>query len=254
MTTPSSPSAGDPAPADRDWFGGRRWTGIAAVGVLIVVLISALVILTSHKGNSTGGDPARASTGPRVPSTSAAPTSAPLPTTPPIAAPAGTVWTIYETIALPALPGAGPAHVDGAIATGYAHSPLGALLADANESFRYLLAPDRSWRQAASAMLAAGAGTDAWLKVRSTHPYGAAGAAGGDNLSQIAGYQFVSYTPTDAVIQLVTRDSSGNLQAGTDHVSWDGSDWRFVPGPDGGQSANVQQVSSLAGFVEWKGV
>ena len=26
-------------PADQDWFGGRRWTGIAAIGFLIVVAV-----------------------------------------------------------------------------------------------------------------------------------------------------------------------------------------------------------------------
>src|SRR5674536_205254 len=99
------------------------------------------------------------------------------------------------------------------------------LLAVANESYRYALAADGTWRQAADAMLAPGAGYDAWLRVRSGHPYGPGGATGGQSLAQIAGFQFVSYTPADAVIQVVTRDSSGNLQVGAAHVTWDGRDW-----------------------------
>jgi hypothetical protein len=234
-------------PADQDWFGGRRWTGIAAIGFLIVVAVCVLIVVIGRHG-SPGRSPAAGR-----PAAPAAP-AAPLPTAVPTTAPAGTAWTIYETVALPTLPGAGPAHVDGPIATGYAHSPLGALLAVANESYRYALAADGTWRQAADAMLAPGAGYDAWLRVRSGHPYGPGGATGGQSLAQIAGFQFVSYTPADAVIQVVTRDSSGNLQVGAAHVTWDGRDWRFVPGPDGGQSANVQQVQNLTGFVQWSGV
>jgi hypothetical protein len=235
-------------PADQDWFGGRRWTGIAAIGFLIVVAVCVLIVVIGRHGSSGPSPPAAGR-----PAAPAAP-AAPLPTAVPTTAPAGTAWTIYETVALPTLPGAGPAHVDGAIATGYARTPLGALLADANESFRYLLAPDGTWRSAAAAMLASSPGTNAWLEVRAKHAYGPAGAAGGQRLAQIAGFQFVSYTPADAVIQVVTRDSKGSLQVGTDHVSWDGTDWRFVPGPDGGQSANVQQVQNLTGFIEWRGV
>ena len=253
IMTNNEPSRTDPAPADQDWFGGRRWTGIAAIGFLIlVVLCVAVVLIINHSNKKTGpaatGGPATTTLGP---SNSAGPA---LPTTVPNAAPAGVTWSIYQTVALPSLPGAGPSKVFGAIATGYAHTPLGALLAVSNEGYRYVLAPDAEWKQAAQSMLAAGAGTDAWAAVRAKNPYGQGGAAGTENLAQIAGFQFVSYTPTDAVVQIVTRDSKGNLQVGADHVTWNGTDWRYVPGPDGGQAVNVQQVDSLAGFIEWKGV
>ena len=235
-------------PADQDWFGGRRWTGIAAIGFLIVVAVCVLIVVIGRHGSS-GPSPATGR-----PAAPAAP-AAPLPTAVPTTAPAGTAWTIYETVALPTLPGAGPAHVDGAIATGYAHTPLGALLAAANQSYRYFLADDAGWLQAADAMLARGGGYDAWLAVRSAHPFGPGGTTGGGgSFAQIAGFQFVSYSPTDAVIQIVTRDSHGVLQVGAEHVMWDGSDWRYVPGPDGGQAVNVQRVDSLAGFIPWNGV
>lgn len=257
--TNNEPHRTDPAPADRDWFGGRRWTGIAAIGFVILVVLCIVLVLAinhGHNGNSgTSTSTAPSTTSSGAASTSAASTSAaPLPTTVPTAAPAGVTWSIYQTVALPTLPGAGPTRVNGSIATGYAHTPLGALMAVANEGYRYVLAPDTEWRQAAAAMLAPGAGIDAWLAVRAKNPYGSGGAAGTENLAQIAGFQFVSYTPSDAVVQIVTRDSKGNLQVGADHVTWDGTDWRYVPGPDGGQAANVQQIDSLAGFIAWKGV
>lgn len=244
----------DPAPADRDWFGGRRWTGIAAIGVVILVgLCAAIVLIVNHGTNKTGpvltgGGPTTAVLGPSNR------TGAAVPTTVPTTAPAGVTWSIYQTVALPSLPGAGPSKINGATATGYAHTPLGALLAVANEGFRYQLAPDTEYKQAAAAMLSPGAGKDAWLRVRADHPYGAGGAAGIDQLSQIAGFQFVSYTPSDAVIQIVNRNPNSTLQVGADHVMWVDGDWKFVPAPDGGQAANLQQVDSLAGFVAWRGV
>ena len=237
--------------ADRDWFGGRRWTGILAVGVVILVALCVILVLVLGHGGTRAAAPGSHSTA-STRSTHAKASA--LPTAVPTAAPAGTRWSIYQTVALPSLPGAGPAKLDGPVAMGYAHTPLGALMAVANEGYRYVLAPDATWRDAAEAMLAHGAGTNAWKTIRSKNNYGSAGAAGTSHLAQIAGFQFVSYTPTDAVIQLVTRDSKGNLQVGADHVTWSRGDWRYVPGPDGGQAANVQQIDSLAGFIEWKGV
>jgi hypothetical protein len=246
--TNSDESSTRTPPADQDWFGGRRWTGIAAIGFLIVVAVCVLIVVIGRHGSGPGSAGAPPAAQPATPAT-------PLPTAVPTTAPAGTAWTIYETVALPTLPGAGPAHIDGAIATGYAHTPLGALLAVANEGYRYVLADDGTWRQAAGAMLAPGAGYDAWLRVRSGHPYGPQGAtSGGGSFAQIVGFQFVSYTPTDAVVQLATRDSSGNLQVGANHATWVNNDWRFVPAANGGLSANTQRIDSLNGFVEWRGV
>ena len=259
---PQLPGHDSTPTADRDWFGGRRWTGIAAVGVLVLIAVAAVVLVISrhHNGNSTAsGGTTATSSAPVAPASTAssAPASSPtaqLPTTPPTSAPTGTTWSIYETVALPTIPGAGPSQVNGAIATGYARTPVGALLAVANEGFRYGLAPDTQWRTAAAAMLARGAGYDAWLKVRAAHPYGSAGAAGGDQLAQIAGFQFVSYTPSDAVIQIVTRDAQGSLQVASDHVIWRGADWKYVTASDGSQAANAQQISDMTGFIEWRGV
>lgn len=258
MTNHDGPRTTEPATADRDWFGGRRWTGIGAIAVLILIVLCVVLVFVIHHGDSSSGPvPAPAVAASGTSSTAGGATAsaaAALPTKVPDAAPAGTQWTIYQTIALPTLVGAGPTKVTGSIATGYAHSPLGALLAVTNEGFRYGLAPDSEWRQAAGAMLAPGAGTNAWMATRAKNPYGAEGAAGSDTLLQIAGFQFVSYTPTDAVIQVVTGNPSAGYQVGADHVIWDGTDWKYVPAADGGQAANLQTIDSLAGFIEWRGV
>lgn len=250
----------DTAPADQDWFGGRRWTGIAAVGfIILIALCVVIVVVINHGGgnNSATGSPstsAPTSSSSSAGSSSARKSAVTLPAAVPTRAPAGTTWTIYQTVALPSIAGTGPSKVAGSIATGYAHSPVGALLAAANEGLRYTLAPDKEWRKAAAAMLAPGAGTNAWIKVRTKNPYGAGGGAGNDTLLQIAGFQFVSYTTSDAVIQIVNGNADSGYQVGNEHVTWTGTDWKFVPASDGGPTANVEQVSSLAGFIPWRGV
>lgn len=244
MTSPNNhpPGGGEPAPADRDWFGGRRWTGIAAIGFLVVVLVAAVVVVVGRGGARPASPPAQPAAGRSFPSGAAA-------TAVPTTAPAGVSWTIYQTVALPSAAGAGPAHVDGALATGYAHTPLGALLAAANDIYRFGLADDAQWRAVADATLAPGPGKDAWIKLRTGQPW--TPPVTGD-LTQIAGFEFASYTPSDAVIQLVTRDSKGTYQVGAQHVTWSGTDWLLVLPASG--VGTTQITPSLAGFVAWGGV
>jgi len=255
MTNHDQTGSPNTAPADRDWFGGRRWTGIGAIALLIVVLVCALiVVIASHRSGHldptippAGQSPAPGTT--RAPS----PGASALPTAVPTVAPAGTVWTLWRTVALPTVVGAGPARISGSAATGYARSPIGALAAVANIFYRYTFAPDTDWRAAADAMLAPGAGKDAWVKFRAASPQGDAPPASG-TLTQIAGFQFVSYTPADAVIQLATRDSDGNFQVATAHVTWVASDWKLNPAANGGPSATSQTIDTLSGFIPWSGV
>ena len=251
----------EPAPADRDWFGGRRWTGILSIGVLILVAVCLIIVFAVNRGsndNHTGAPTGTAQptgTGQPTGATSVTATAAALPTTIPTTAPSATTWSLFETVALPTLAGAGPVKIDGPSATGYAHTPLGALLATANESYRFLLASDDTWRAAAEAMLAPSPGKTAWIATRSGISYGPGGASeNSSGFAQIAGFQYVSYSPTDAVIQIVTRDTNNVYQVGTQHVSWSDGDWKYVTASDGSQLSNVQTVDSLAGFIEWRGV
>jgi len=68
--------------------------------------------------------------------------------------------------------------LDGDIATGYAHTPVGALIAAANISTRYFLALDLNYRQAAEAMVAPGVGRDVWIALRAKESHPTADPAG----------------------------------------------------------------------------
>ena len=98
------------APADKDWFGGRRWTGIGAIAVLLVIAVAVGILLanrhTDHKANPPTAVTPSTQTSPA--SQSAPSVTKPLDTTIPTAAPAGVTWSVWQTVALPQSATAGP--------------------------------------------------------------------------------------------------------------------------------------------------
>lgn len=245
MSAPNIPSTDRAAP---EFIGGRRWTGYVAIGV--VVLIAALgVVLVIQK--ATGGKSHATSQNNPPVSGSAAPGQGDQKV--PTAAPA-TSWSLFRGVALPSSASAGPARVDstGTIATGYAHTPIGALMAAANSGWRYFLAYDKEYKAAADAQLAPGAGKAAWLKGRGTASVNTPEEPG--RLGQIAAFEFVSYNLQAAATQIVLRYGDGTMGVLIRKVAWLDSDWKIVPADDGGISTNAQPVTSLAGFIPWAGI
>lgn len=272
--------------ADRDddegWFGGHRWTGYAAIGFVVVIAVcAAILVLLRHGSAVTAGQATVASTGaPLVVASSApvstavsaapsAPTSAaqvaPAETTTsttasaapvvPTSAPTGTVWQLVAGQAIPSQPGAGPAHVAGYTATGYAHTPLGALYAAANDFYRVPIAvsAQTDWRTPLAAMVAPGPGAQVLASLREPmdpQPI----AADGMGISQLAAFKYVSYTDSDAVVQLVLKDKNSGLHVSTVPMHWLNNDWRLVMTPDGTIGGADTVVNSLDGFVAWQGV
>lgn len=245
-----------PQPADR----GRGW---ARPGTLLVPGFLALVAVLAVTAWMAARDEGRpAATPAAAPSTSdgvssaetnaagPGPGRAALSTTVPTSPPARVRWELYGTVPLPYSAAAGPSSVRGDVATGYAHDPVGALVASQQLSARKLLAAD--WRAVALAGLAPGAGRDAWLALRAR--YGTLASPPPGQLAQTAGFRFVDYDPGRAVIQTVSRFPSGALQVTTSTVVWSGTDWQLVLQPDGSDSPTAQPVTSLAGFVAWGGV
>lgn len=269
--------------ADRDdderWFGGRRWTGYAAVGFVVVIALCAGILLLVRHSPATAGRATVQSTG--VPVVAASPAAAgtvasaeptastaqvaPPETTAstiasatpvvPTAAPTGTAWQLVAGQAIPSQAGVGPARVDGYTATGYAHNPLGALYAAANDIYRVPIAvsAQADWRTPLAAMVAPGPGEKVLASLREpmdAQPIGADGMG----ISQLAAFKYVSYTDTDAVIQLVLKDKNGGLHVSTVPMRWLNTDWRLVMTADGTIGGADTVVSSLDGFIAWQGV
>lgn len=216
--------------------------------VLIVVLMVVVLVMTSGGGDQ-GTDQAGA--GP-TPSAAPAPDSAGPdqgPTTVPTALPDNVTWRLYHTIALPYSSQAGPYEVTPSTATGYAHTPTGALMAAAQIPIRKLVAPD--WRAVVKQQIVPGPGRDAYIEAReivtdtSTSP---------GQFGQIAGFKFVNYSPQTATIQFVSRFVSGTMQVTTSTVQWQDGDWKLVLQPDGSDSPTAQRVQSLSGYIPWGGI
>jgi hypothetical protein len=233
------------SPAARGPWGKPTFVASAAFVALIVIVL--LVVLVAGRGDPTGTkQPVRAGAPPtaqhRTPATAPA-------TSVPDSPPRHVEWRLYHTVALPYSSVAGPRHVTSAVASGYAHTPTGALLAAAQIPTRTLIAPD--WRSVVHTQVAPGAGRKAYLAKRARV---ASAAASPGQLGQLAGYKFVNYTPMLATIEFVTRFASGSMQVTTTTMEWRDGDWRQILQPGGSESPNAHAVRNLAGFVEWGGV
>lgn len=283
MVRPDDQPRADRPDEEERWFGGRRWTGYAAVGFIVVIAVCVgILILARHNNPTAAGQPTPASTGATLATASAEPASTPAltaapgvaspelsPTAPPstlsstasaviavpTAAPAGTVWQLVAGQAIPSQVGVGPTKVDGYTASGYAHTPLGALYAAANDFYRVPIAvsAQADWKTPLAVMVAPGPGVKVLESLRTPmdpEPIGAQGMG----MSQLAAFKYVSYTNTDAVIQLVFRDSNGGLHVGPLHMQWLSGDWRVMLTSDGTIGGADAVVDALDGFVVWQGV
>ena len=236
------------SPGDEKWLGGRKWTGLASVIVLGVLLVAAGGVLFSDNGSGQQPQPiavptATVHTEPGGAQDQSLPTSAP----------ANVTWTLWQGIGLPVSTDAGPANVQGSVASRYSHSPTGALIASAQLAVRVVLAPDADWRRTVEAGTVPGPGREAWIKDREPLTGKFEGIEPG-RVAQLAGFQFTGYSPDLAVITLVNGDATRGYRASTVTLVWRNSDWRVQQGPDGLTSTNVHPIPDLSGFVPWSGV
>lgn len=243
--SPTAPPPGDnrPGPSGSVWS-SRSF--LAAVIVVVVLLIGGASVVLDHRGRGSGaatGQPAATAAGtPAAPLDTAIPTSAP---------PAS--WSDYHGVLIPSSPTAGPTRVVGDVASGFAHSPTGALLAAAQLPARRILAPD--WTAVLQHSVVPGPGVTVWRSTRSQLGTQLTPPPGG--WTQLAGYRFLSYSPDQAVIQFLHSAPSGGYTVTVTTVSWvataSGGDWKLVLQSDGDDTPNTAAVNSPAGFTIWQG-
>jgi hypothetical protein len=167
----------------------------------------------------------------------------------PTTAPANTKWELVGTTAAPTAPGIGPGSKSW-LRSCFAHSPTGALYALVN----YLALTDdpRTYAAAIRQLVASGPARDAAI-AKSTAPIPVDPAA----RVQVAGFAYLNYSPTDAVVDLVSRATpaagSTSYVHGTVALRWEGGDWKVVPGPDGSPLRLARVLSDLDGYVLWSG-
>lgn len=171
----------------------------------------------------------------------------------PTSSPPGITWQPYQGVLLPYSSSAGPRVVTASLATGYAHTPVGALVAAVQIDYRHLLAPD--WQAVTEAQVVAGAGRTAYVAVRtqastaSSLPPSTGTAT--PSLRQLAGFDMVSYSPSEAVVQVVTVGTDASFLMVPLTVRWIGGDWQLQLTDQGGDGPEAEPLSTLAGFVTW---
>lgn len=220
-------------------------TFLAAVVVAVLLVVGAVSVVLDHRGGTAAGPAATGSSGPG-PAPSAADTA--IPQTAPAAS-----WSDYHGVLIPSSPTAGPARVTGDVASGFAHTPTGALFAAAQLPARRILAPD--WTAVLSSSVVPGPGVAVWRSTRSQLGTELTPPAGG--WTQLAGFRFLSYSPDQAVIQFLHSAPSGGYTVTVTTVSWvpapAGGDWELVLQADGDDTPTTSSVNSPTGFTIWQG-
>lgn len=216
-----------------------------AFGVLLVLMLVTVLIMTSGQGPP----PAKTEHPSAPPAVTAPPGPDQGPSTVPTSAPTDVSWQLFHTAALPSSRTAGPRTVTDSLATGFVHTPTGALMAAIQIPIRKIVAPD--WAAVVDRQIVPGPGADAYRQARA--PLGTNVEPEPGQFGQVTGFKFVNYTPDTATIQLVSRFVSGAMQATTITVQWQG-DWKLLLQPDGGDSPTAQPVTDLSTYILWGGV
>jgi hypothetical protein len=224
----------------------------AAVAV-IAVAGAGLALLLARGGPAAGhGAPGR----------SAAPS--PAGTAVPQVSLAGLRWTGYHGVELPSSPAAGPRDTSGGLASGFADTPLGALLAALNIAVRAnaqwgpgIYGPtirDQVTGPDAAALLA---GCQADYAEASQAAHITDGAPLGNAYVSEEAFRWVAYTSGDATVDLVSAGpgSQGVTVRATTRVEvvWYGGDWRVVAPPGGDWGNAAARLSSLSGYTVFPG-
>lgn len=168
---------------------------------------------------------------------------------------AGVSWQDSHGIPLPVSKEAGPFDTAHGLASGYADSPLGALLAAVN------IAARTSWqfgpqvfgptiaRQVTGKFAAQMQSSDqnAWDQ-------GAPESVAGTQGVREEGFSVEQYTPADATVDVLSgAPGQGNYAVTQIHVERAGGDWKVVAPPGGDWADSATQVQTADGFTAFPG-
>lgn len=224
--------------------------GTAIVGVLA---LAAVVLAVTSPWADGGGENTPAAIGPTTIATAAVPADAASVcgldgyeesgtlTSPPTAQ-----WSIVGTMVAPGSATAGPGVTDAeGVRSCYAHTVEGAVTASAN---LWAMGSDARLGQLATEQLTVpGVGRDAAI-ARET------GKSSNGLSAQIAGFKVLSYTGTDATIDIAFKLSNGSLASSAQALRWSEGDWKVLVTDQGTSPYTPVVLQSLGGYVGWAGV
>jgi hypothetical protein len=149
---------------------------------------------------------------------------------------------VVGSMAAPSSPSIGPGRTIGGFRQCFAHSPTGALFSAVNFwAAGTAYAPSRVYAQ-----LAADTASRAQA-MRFSQGDDSRLSDGGQ--VQLAGFEFNSYSPSEADLSIVLQSTGGQLVTIACTMLWHQGDWRYEIPPSGAPAAG--QILSLDGYVAW---
>ncbi|MGW4247669.1 hypothetical protein [Nocardia sp. NPDC004722] len=159
--------------------------------------------------------------------------------------PAAVRWEPVQGVLVPFSSVDGPAQTSAA--TGYSHTPQGAVLATIQDSIRTSVSPDSAWPQFAAASLVRGPGKDNWVLARARISITA--PTDPKLAPTVLGYRFGSYTPDRAEITIYTRFSDASLAAYHHVIEWQAGDWRLLLPDPAAKTVTMESIPALPADV-----
>lgn len=149
-------------------------------------------------------------------------------------------WQQWHGTRLPSADRWGPTRIQSDAATGFSHTPEGALVAMMQQQARLAGIGDASWTAAAKLMAVVAPGDEPPTRRLPT------GFDSTGDLPYFAGYRWVSYIGNRAVADLALQYNDGTLKTVHATEFWNGSDWKTeLP-------ATGETASPLGGLDEYQ--
>ena len=241
---------------------GARRLLLPAAAVAAILLGAGLAFALTGRPPAAR-NPAATATAPASPAGTAGPGSQGQPQVPRVSL-ASVRWSGFYGVELPVSAQAGPYDTSGGVAAGFAHTPLGALLAAVNIGVR----ANAQWGPRIFTAVIRGqvTGPDAAALLASCQAaYDQAAQSGGVTGGQPLGtvdvteqaFRWITYTPAAAILDLAVAGpgaSGATVRASVQmEVVWDGGDWKVVAPPGGDWGNSAAGLSSLAGYTAFPG-
>ena len=236
---------------------------ILPAAAVAAILLSAGLAFALTGRPPASRNPAATATAPASPAGAAGPGSQDRPRVPRVSL-ASVRWSGFYGVELPVSAQAGPFGTSGGVAAGFAHTPLGALLAAVNIGVR----ANAQWGPRIFTTVIRGqvTGPDAAALLAGCQAaYDQAAQSAGVTRGQPLGtvnvteqaFRWITYTPAAAILDLAVAGPGADgatVRASVQmQVVWDGGDWKVVAPPGGDWGNSAAELSSLAGYTAFGG-
>ena len=241
---------------------GARRLILPAAAVAAILLGTGLAFALTGRSPAPR-NPAATATAPASPAGAAGSGSQGQPQVPRVSL-ASVRWSGFYGVELPVSAQAGPYDTSGGVAAGFAHTPLGALLAAVNIGVR----ANAQWGPRIFTAVIRGqvTGPDAAALLAGCQAaYDQAAQSGQVTGGQPLGtvdvteqaFRWITYTPAAAILDLAVAgpgDGGATVRASVQmEVVWDGGDWKVVAPPGGDWGNSAAELSSLVGYTAFPG-